>query len=227
MKSSLGARLLYYFTGFGIGIVFVIFFFNNRGCSWTPKNRVKQSIVDRVVVLNDEFQNEMQKRGITEEMVKDVLYNGRVDFKSSQKESGELKVYNLYNDKLKLNFSLPDNSYLSEVSVGYSNTNKFSNSTEGKAKMLLFPKDDRLIYVDTLITGQPDFVKIGSPDNKTILKALEKTGEVDFEKSNYAAKPKAEHYVTCTINRQKVGLKTFWYKDRINIFFFELLNVDE
>lgn len=227
MKSSLGARLLYYFTGFGIGIVFVIFFFNNRGCSWTPKNRVKQSIVDRVVVLNDEFQNEMQKRGITEEMVKDVLYNGRVDFKSSQKESGELKVYNLYNDKLKLNFSLPDNSYLSEVSVGYSNTNKFSNSTEGKAKMLLFPKDDRLIYVDTLITSQPDFVKIGSPDNKTILKALEKTGEVDFEKSNYAAKPKAEHYVTCTINRQKVGLKTFWYKDRINIFFFELLNVDE
>lgn len=227
MKSSLGARLLYYFTGFGIGIVFVIFFFNNRGCSWTPKNRVKQSIVDRVVVLNDEFQNEMQKRGITEEMVKDVLYNGRVDFKSSQKESGELKVYNLYNDKLKLNFSLPDNSYLSEVSVGYSNTNKFSNSTEGKAKMLLFPKDDRLIYVDTLITSQPDFVKIGSPDNKTILKALEKTGEVDFEKSNYAAKPKAEHYVTCTISRQKVGLKTFWYKDRINIFFFELLNVDE
>src|SRR5690554_1116023 len=111
MAAPLGTRLLYYFTGFGIGIIFVIFFFQNRGCTWTPNNRVKQAIVDRVIVINDDLKAEMDKRGITKEMIKKVIDKGNIDFKNSKK-TGDPKVYTLYNDVLKLNFSLPESSYI-------------------------------------------------------------------------------------------------------------------
>jgi len=222
MAAPLGTRLLYYFTGFGIGIIFVIFFFQNRGCTWTPNNRVKQAIVDRVIVINDDLKAEMDKRGITKEMIKKVIDKGNIDFKNSKK-TGDPKVYTLYNDVLKLNFSLPESSYITEVSIGFNTATKFKNSTQGEAELYLFPAEERLLYIDSITTGTAEYIQLGSPDNKAILKALKKDGKVNFEKSNYKALPKAEHYLTCTINNQRVGMKTFWYKDRINIFFLELL----
>lgn len=223
MKSKLSARLLYYFTGFGIGLIFVIFFFQNRGCSWTPNNRVKQAIVDRVVVINDDFKNEMTKRGITEKMIKSVIEKGEIDFKNSQKE-GKPKVYNLYDDKLKLNFSLPENSFISEVSIGYGKVHGVKNSTKGKAKLFLFPNDNKLIYVDSITTGSPDYIQIGSPSNLILLKALKKDGEIDFEQTNFTTVPNANHYLTCTVNGYKIGMKTFWYKDKINIYDLKIVS---
>ncbi len=225
MNASLGTRLLYYGTGFGIGIIFVIFFFQNRGCTWTPNNRVKQAIVDRVIVINDDFQAEMTERGISEKMIKEVINKGNIDFKHSKK-TGNPKVYTLYNDVLKLNFSLPENSYISEVTIGFNNATKFKNSTTGEAKLYLFPKEEKLVYIDSTTTATPDYIQLGSPDNKVILKALMKDGKINFEKSDYKSEPKAEHYLTCTIHNQLVGMKTIWYKDRINIFFLEILQND-
>lgn len=222
MKSSLGTRFLYYFTGFGIGIIFVIFFFQNRGCSWTPKNRVKQAIVDRIIVINDDFQQEMTKRGITEEMIREVVTKGDIDFKKSKKEDYP-KVYNLYSDQLRLNFSLPENSFISEVTVGFKDIKTFKNSTKGQAKLFLFPNEKRLIYVDSLVSYSDEFIQIGKPKNEVILNALKKSGAIDFEKSDFQAQPKVEQYLTCTINAHKVGMKTFWYKNRINIFALEIL----
>lgn len=220
--STLGKRLLYYFTGFGIGIIFVIFFFQNRGCSWTPNNRVRQAIVDRIIVINDSFKSEMLERGISEEMIRNVLTKGTIDFKGSKK-NGNPKVYKLHNDILKLNFTLPENSFISEVTVGYSDTKKTENSTKGEACLFLFPDDDNIIYVDSITTGSPDFIQAGSPSNKLILSALKKNGKINFEKSNFKATPKAEHYLTCIINGHPIGMKTFWYKNKINIFYLELL----
>lgn len=222
MKSKLSTRLLYYFTGFGIGILFVIFFFQNRGCSWTPNNRVKQAIVDRVVVINDDFQKEMNQRGITEKMIKAVIEKGDIDFKNSQKESTP-KIYTIYNDKLKLNFSLPENSFISEVSIGYGKIKGVKNSTQGKAKLFLFPNDKKLIYVDSITTMSPAFNEIGNPTNQAILKALKKDGKIDFEKTDFAVKQGAQHYLTCTINGYLVGVKSYWYKDKINIYDLKIL----
>jgi hypothetical protein len=59
---SLWRRLKYYGIGFGIGLVFVIFFFQNRGCSWLPSNRVKNSILDRLVVASDETLEILKKK---------------------------------------------------------------------------------------------------------------------------------------------------------------------
>ncbi|HRO75168.1 MAG TPA: DUF4258 domain-containing protein [Crocinitomicaceae bacterium] len=222
MKSSLGTRFLYYFTGFGIGIIFVIFFFQNRGCSWTPKNRVKQAITDRVIVISEDVQHEMIERGITEKMIREVVTKGEIDFKKSKKDDYP-KVYNLYTDHLRLNFSLPENSFISEVTVGFKDVKSFKNSTKGQAKLFLFPNEKRLIHVDSLVTFSDEFIQLGRPKNEVILNALKKSGAIDFEKSDFQAKPKVEQYLTCTINGKKIGMKTFWYMNRINIFALEIL----
>ena len=62
---SIFRRLKYYGIGFGAGLVFVIFFFQNRGCSWLPDNRVKNSILDRVLVLPETESVQMKKYGLT------------------------------------------------------------------------------------------------------------------------------------------------------------------
>jgi hypothetical protein len=50
--NSIWRRLLYYGIGLMIGLLFVIFFFGNRGCSWLPENRIKSSIFSQVLVLD-------------------------------------------------------------------------------------------------------------------------------------------------------------------------------
>ena len=51
MKTFL-KRLKYYGLGFGIGTVFLFFFFENRGCSWMPSNRVKSNVIERLLVTS-------------------------------------------------------------------------------------------------------------------------------------------------------------------------------
>jgi len=45
-------RLKYYGIGFGIGLLFVFFIFKQKGCSWTPGNRVKEAVLNRIIVAD-------------------------------------------------------------------------------------------------------------------------------------------------------------------------------
>ena len=65
MGSSFIRRLKYYGIGFGIGLIFVFIFFQNRGCSWLPGNRVKNTVLERVMVVNDETAKAFAKKGLT------------------------------------------------------------------------------------------------------------------------------------------------------------------
>ena len=64
MKSWI-KRLKFYGIGFGIGLFFVAFFFQNRGCSWLPSNRVKNAILDRLIVVSDETESTMKLKDLT------------------------------------------------------------------------------------------------------------------------------------------------------------------
>lgn len=85
-------RLKYYGIGFGIGMIFVFFFFQNRGCSWLPENRVKNSILDRLVVVSESNAELMKAEGIDDDFIVGLLNDGDVDFSASQKRE-ESKVY--------------------------------------------------------------------------------------------------------------------------------------
>ena len=85
-------RLKYYGLGFGFGLLFVFFFFQNRGCSWLPSNRVKNSILERLIVIPDAQLEALKASGYSKKDVIALLNDGDVDFSESRKQTNP-KVY--------------------------------------------------------------------------------------------------------------------------------------
>ncbi len=220
-------RLKYYGIGFGFGLLFVFFFFQNRGCSWLPSNRVKNTILERLIVIPENQLKELKASGYSEKDVIELLNDGDINFSESSKQSNP-KVYliekEMKNDKqLDLFFTLPSESYLAEVHYIEKKASAVKNSTSGKGVIAYFPKDDDFLFLDSteLLTCQKSAMKIAN--SKEILKYIKKTGMVDFSKTNYSLRPKAEHFIE--FNDQKgrlIGFKSVWYKNKINIISFEL-----
>jgi hypothetical protein len=224
---SLFRRLKYYGIGFGAGLVFVIFFFQNRGCSWLPDNRVKNSILDRILVLPDSESNQMKKFGLTKKDLTLVLNDGEVIFEESKKE-GNPKVYVVEKNiaskgKTKFFFTLADESFISEIHFSEKNAKKTKYTSEGFGELIYFPADDNLVFPDSsqIVTCQQD--ELGLINPKDILKYLKKSGKIDYSKSNLSAKPKPEHHLIFKDNKgREIGCNVIWYKNKLNITNFSI-----
>jgi hypothetical protein len=215
-------RLRYYGIGFGIGCIFVFFFFQNRACSWLPDNRIKNSILDRTIVIQEDESDLLKSKGIKDDEIIEILNSGKINFKLSDKNS-ESKVYLLYKDDLKLFFTLPEESYISEVKIANVAVSKIKNSTTGMGRFIHFPNEENLVYVDSLSILSCQQAEIGMTKNQDILKNLKKNGTIDFSKTNFNGRPKPEHYINFSDSiGRKIGAKSIWYKNRITIFEFNL-----
>lgn len=215
-------RLKIYAIGFGIGMVFVFFFFQNRGCSWLPDNRVKNSILDRVIVVQADVEGQLKQKGINRERIMALLNDGSVDFSKSKKD-GQFKIYLVAKDDIKLYFTLPNESFISEVRLANVAVNSVKNSTKGTGKLIHFPKDDELVFADTsrLVSCQQQ--AFGMIENRKILKSLKANGIIDFEKSDFKLKPKALQYLFFNDKKGRtIGATAVWYKNKISIDHFEL-----
>lgn len=208
-------RLKYYGIGFGIGLIFVFFFFQNRGCSWLPDNRVKNAILDRLIVVSDETKAEMKKLNISINDLIGVLNDGDVDFSKSVKDADD-KVYLIQKDGKSFCFSLPKESFISEVVISDDPKQaKFSN--KGELSFVRFPADENLIYVDSnsVLTCMQD--ELGLVDPKLILKEIKVSGKLILDKSDLKATPKAEHYIRFQHKGEEVNVRAIWYKNKVNI----------
>lgn len=221
MNGSFLRRLKYYGIGFGIGCIFVFFFFRNRGCSWTPGNRVKNSILSRVITSGELEWEFIQSKGFTKEDILKVLDDGDVDFGESKKD-GSTKVYAIDREfegkgMQRFYFTLPNESYLSEVKIGEVKASDVKNTTKGRGRLLYFPKDENLVFPDStaMVTCQQE--KLGLINPKDILKKLKKNGYVDFSKTNFKAKPKAEHFLCFVLGKDTIGTSSVWYQNKIFI----------
>lgn len=220
-------RLKYYGIGFGIGLLFVIFFFKNKGCAWTPENRVKNAIFERLIVINDDNKNELNKLNISERELIQILRNSDVNFQKSKK-TDRFKVYH-FDCKTKAGkefttlLTLGKESFMSEVFIKEKNAVKAKNSKEGIGKIIYFPKERNLVYVDTtdkLICQKEQMQLI---DNNHIFQRIRKNGVLDFQNSNLDRNPKPEH---CIIFKDKknreVRAYALWHMDKIEIFRLDL-----
>ena len=215
-------RLRYYGIGFGLGLVFVFFFFQNRGCSWLPSNRVKNSILDRVIVVSDEEQQMLKAKGISKEEIIELLNTGSVEFDKSVKE-GKTKIYLLTNDQHKVYFTLPKDNFISEVRLANKAATKISNTTEGTGTMIHFPNDPNLIHVDStqILTCQQE--ALGFINQQLILKNMKASGKIDFSKTFYFKKPRPVVYFTYPdAKKNTIGSKAVWYKNKITIKSFDI-----
>ena len=231
MNSNFLRRLKFYGIGFGIGCVFVFFFFQNRGCSWLPGNRVKNSILDRVIVASDLEWEFMASQGITKDEIIAMLNEGDVDFKNSKKD-GETQVYIIEKefDKIgfkRLYFTLPKESFISEVKMGAKTAKEIENTKNGYGQFVHFPKDDFLIFPDTTkrVTCQQELLKLVNP--KDILKKVKANGFIDFSKTDFTIRPKAEHYINFVDGKDTIGIKSIWYQNKINLSDFILPYVSD
>lgn len=223
-------RLKVYAIGFGIGLIFVFFFFQNRGCSWLPENRVKNSILDRVIVVQSDEAARLAAKGITNEEIINMLNDGKVDFGKSKKNT-ESKIYLLEKDNVKLFFTLPEESYISEVRLADQPVARIKNSTTGTGQMIRFPQDDDMVFADTMKRISCQLENIGMLQTKLILKSLKANGTIDFAKSDFSLKPraasvedhKAMQYLYFNDPKgRRIGAETVWYKDKITMVLFDL-----
>jgi len=226
MNSSFLRRLKFYGIGFGIGCIFVIFFFQNRGCSWLPENRVKNSILDRVIVANDLEWEFMQSKGITKDEIMSVLNDGDVDFGKSKKD-GETQVYIIEKEFenigfTRLYFTLPKESFISEVRFGEKYAKNVNNTTEGLGRFIHFPKDDYLAFPDTTAHVKCQQQQFKLLNNKALLKKIKSNGFIDFSKTDFSIRPKAEHCIAFISGKDTIRSKSIWYQNKINISTFYL-----
>lgn len=221
MNSTFIKRLKYYGIGFGMGIIIVMFLLPNRGCSWTPANRVKNTILGRLITVNDIEWKLMNSKGITKDDILSVLNDGKVDFKNSKKD-GNSKVYIIekaFDNKgeFRFYFTLPEESFISEVKIGEVDASKVKNTSTGYGHFISVPKDDYLVYPDStnIVSCQMEALQI--KDVKQIYEDIKKTGRINFEKTNFEAKPKTEHLIEYIQKNDTIAFQSVWYKNKIFI----------
>lgn len=219
MGSSFVRRLKYYGIGFGLGLVFVFFFFQNRGCSWLPGNRVKNTILTRMMVVSDETAQAFEAKGISREDAITALNDGDVIFGESDKNN-DSKVYVIEHEGNKFLYTLPYESFITEVKLG-GNAKKTQTSEEGMGTIWRFPVDKDLIYLDSSLILKCQLDQLQIKDAKAVLKKIKASGKVDFARTDLSVRPKPEHFVVFTHDSITVAAKTIWYKDKLEVLSFE------
>ncbi|NBU48189.1 MAG: hypothetical protein EBS34_12280 [Flavobacteriales bacterium] len=86
-------RLKYYGIGFGIGLVFVIVLFRQKGCSWTPGNRVKSAILERIVFTDSLDEAFLSQHKITPKILREFIENGTISFMKSKRDGNEKRYH--------------------------------------------------------------------------------------------------------------------------------------
>lgn len=101
-------RFIYYFSGFGIGIIFLIFFFSGKktSCAYGPDARTLKSIRTSAHAYSDQAQDFFVQNSIDSSSVLYILNNGDVNFSESLTHLDSCNVYNVYGDYKKLKLEL-------------------------------------------------------------------------------------------------------------------------
>lgn len=219
MGSNFTRRLKYYGIGFGLGLVFVFFFFQNRGCSWLPGNRVKNTILDRMMVVSDETAKTFEAKGVTKEDAIAALNEGDVLFGESNK-SGESKVYVIEHKGKKFLYTLPFESFLTEVRLG-GNAMKTKTSKEGVGTIWRYPVDKDLIYLDSSAVVKCQMNQLQLENARAVFDKIKESGKVDFQRTDLSVRPKPEHYIVFRHDSMNVVAKTIWYKDKLEVLSFD------
>lgn len=91
---------MYYFGGFSIGIVFLIFFFSGKktSCAYGPDARTLKSIRTSALEYSDQANQFFNQNNIDTTSVAYILKNGDVDFSKSLTHLDSCNVYNVYGD---------------------------------------------------------------------------------------------------------------------------------
>ena len=195
---SFRKRFLYYLYGFGIGIIITFFMFRNRGCEWTPGNRVLVQLSNSQLLISDSVRCVLKSNGMDENSIYEILKNGKVDFSDSETQANP-KKYAIENtvSKKTIVFLLPNDS----VAI----VNGVHNGIAGKCdlaspveKILIMPEKTvkQILSANEISSTDSVYVKMKAAGIKeSDIYNLIQTGKIDFDKSIPNNKPHPLYYV--------------------------------
>lgn len=190
-----------------------------------PENRVKNTLLGKVIVISEDNQRIFEQQHLSDSMVVSFLNDGSVNFGSSKKQ-GKTKVYKVTKEvngkEVELWFSMPEGSFVAEASWPKGSIQKFGNTTKGYGKMVYFPHVNSFVYLKDNDELQKQMAELGVKDEAHIQFLLKKGGLIDFSKSHLNAEPVPEQFVL--LPRQKgdtLKARTTWFKDHIEFYRFE------
>jgi hypothetical protein len=214
-------RLKYYGIGFGIGLIFVVLLFQQKGCSWTPGNRVKSAILERIIFIDSLDEIYIKAHNIAPKTLRKFIENGTVSFLKS-KRNGQEKLYHfqgvLGSDKsFNCLVGYREKSVVVDLDFEHSDIKQYQQLI-GYAKPFLYKKKNWFSGKWNLYELK-GMVPSSAPEKFTEL--FLKNGRLDCSKSIFdGQKPTsyliftnqfAKHY------KQEYRLRTIWYQEKIEI----------
>ena len=229
-------RLKYYGLGFGIGTIMVMALFDNKGCSWFPSNRVKDNLFNRLIVINQSALSELKEQGFTETRFLTTIQQGSVDFGKSKKQ-GLDKVYRIDYETSKGKkehcfMTMGDESFMTEIIFSKKKAGDISPShaeEELPGKILFFPKNEFLFYMDSSRVLLEKMKSIGIKNDKQLNSMLRKNAQFNFSESFLLQHPKpiqCLQFKTAKSAKEVVYVKCIWFKDKIKVYDLSISPLD-
>jgi hypothetical protein len=215
-------RLKYYGLGFGMGLIFVFFFFQNRGCAWFPENRVKNVILRNVLVLNESNRSHLAELDLVDSSLVQAINLGDVDFSASDKKSPtKIYVFNCKTPKEKpftCYVSLNESTFISEIFFTKKDASKTKISKEGEGTFIHFPVKKDFVYLDSTEIADCPLQTWNFKTENQIFKAIMNTGKLDFSQSQLEKKPRPIQVITLNDSQKRpITLQAIWYKEKMQV----------
>ncbi|MFM7566156.1 MAG: hypothetical protein ACKO4K_05375 [Flavobacteriales bacterium] len=210
-------RLKYYGIGFGIGLVFVVLLFKQKGCSWTPGNRVKESLLSRVMVADSIDLAFLKQQHISTEGLRKLLENSSVSFSESDIKPAR-KTYVLFGElpngkSLTYLITLHDQDFLVEVDFLHRSPSTFQR-TRGLLKPVLFKPQKNWFHGDWNQYAIEGLNGGDTPEKVTRL--FFENGQIVLESTSLnEAKP--THQLLIPYHSKTLCLTAFYFQEKIEV----------
>jgi hypothetical protein len=222
-------RLKYYGIGFGIGLVFVVLLFQQKGCSWTPGNRVKSAILERIVFIDSLDERYIKAHNISPKILRKFIENGTVSFLKS-KRNGQEKLYHFHgtlgSDKsFNCLVGYREKSVVVDLDFEHSDIKQYK-PLAGFAKPFLYKKKNWFSGKWNLYELK-GMVPSSAPEKFTEL--FLKNGRLDCSKSRFdVQKPTSYLFFKNQFakhHKQEYRMRTIWYQEKIEIKDLSIIDI--
>ena len=224
--NTLKRRLLYYGLGFGMGLLFVFFFFNNRGCSWLPENRIKTLLAQKIIFVSENNLTVLENLRIDKSELKKYIEAADVDFSKSVKNTNP-RIYHLEgstnkNENFVAQVILYDGSFVCELVPNSFNSGNVKPTKKGLGVPVVIPSGKNFFYSDTSEYTICKRKALGIQEDSTLMTKFISSGRIDLQNSRLKLTPKPEHRLLVNDNSGvPFGFKASFYKEKARIFSFE------
>lgn len=208
-------RLMYYMIGVGLGVLGVAFLFKDRGCAWTPANRVLTNIGQSQIMISDSMRCVLRSNEVKDDDIFQLFKTGNVNFKESRTQA-KPKVYLVEGKRqhdgkdFGIQFVIHDSiSHLSALVFENAKGSECKGLSAQSTRIFDMPEETikKILKTKEIIASDSMRTVVRSFDLKDgDLYNMIEFGSIDFEQSEPNAKPNAIYFLTYKKFKLKVEM---------------------